>query len=115
MVCNVIARNCDDHTKNFAFRLKQNESWELTPAYDICFAYRPESTWVSQHNLSINGKRKDITKDDVLLVAKSMNIKKANQIIQQINEAVGNWTTFAAEANVKNEFIEQISKSHLVL
>lgn len=115
MAFNVIARNCDDHTKNFAFRLKQNENWELTPAYDVCFAYRPESTWVSQHNLSINGKRKDITKEDLLIVAKSMNIKKANQIIQQINDVVGKWATFAEEAKVNKDFMEQISKSHLIL
>lgn len=115
MAFNVIARNCDDHTKNFAFRLKQNENWELTPAYDVCFAYRPESTWVSQHNLSINGKRKDITKEDLLIVAKSMNIKKANHIIQQINDVVSKWKTFAEEAKVNNNFMEQISKSHLIL
>lgn len=115
MAFNVIARNCDDHTKNFAFRLKQNENWELTPAYDVCFAYRPESTWVSQHNLSINGKRKDITKEDLLHVAKSMNIKKAPLIIQQINDVVGKWATFAEEAKVNNNFMEQIRKSHLFL
>lgn len=115
MAFNVMARNCDDHTKNFAFRLKQNGNWELTPAYDVCFAYRPESTWVSQHNLSINGKRKDITKEDLLIVAKSMNIKKANQIIQQINDVVSKWATFAEEAKVNNNFMEQISKSHLIL
>ena len=40
MVFNVIARNCDDHTKNFAFRLKEGGNWELAPAYDICHAYR---------------------------------------------------------------------------
>lgn len=115
MAFNVIARNCDDHTKNFAFRLKQNESWELAPAYDICFAYRPGSEWVSQHNLSINGKRNNITKEDLLNVAKSMNIKKANNIIQQINDTVSKWTEFAEEVNVKKTAMERISKSHLIL
>ena len=115
MAFNVIAKNCDDHTKNFAFRLKQNESWELTPAYDVCFAYRTNSTWVSQHNLSINGKRKNITKEDLLHVAKSMNIKKADNIIQQINNVVSKWETFADEAKVKKDNIEQISKTHLFL
>jgi serine/threonine-protein kinase HipA len=74
--------------QNFAFRLIQNERWELTPAYDICFAYRPGSEWVSQHNLSINGKRKDITLNDLLAVAKAMNIKKATVIVNQISETV---------------------------
>ncbi|UOK42513.1 MULTISPECIES: type II toxin-antitoxin system HipA family toxin [Flavobacterium] len=115
MAFNVIARNCDDHTKNFAFRLKQNESWELAPAYDICFAYRPDSEWVSQHNLSINGKRKGITKEDLLNVAKSMNIKKAGNIIQQINDTVSKWAEFAEEAKVEKGLMERISKSHLIL
>lgn len=27
----------------------------ISPAYDVCHAYRPGSEWVSQHALSING------------------------------------------------------------
>lgn len=100
MVFNVIARNCDDHTKNFAFRLKKDQVWELAPAYDICHAYKPGSEWVSQHALSINGKRSNISKDDMLSIAKSMNIKKATEIIQQINEVVKNWNAFAEETKV---------------
>jgi serine/threonine-protein kinase HipA len=57
MVFNVLARNCDDHTKNFAFRLKKDGKWELAPAYDVCHAYQPKHKWVSQHALTINGKR----------------------------------------------------------
>ena len=115
MVFNVIARNCDDHTKNFAFRLKKEGDWELSPAYDICFAYRPDSDWVSQHNLSINGKRTYITREDLMTVAKSMNIKKANTIIQQIDQAVKKWCEFAEAANVDNKMKESIGRSHLIL
>ena len=115
MVFNVIARNCDDHTKNFAFRLKKDGNWELAPAYDICFAYRPGSDWVSQHNLSINGKRKDITKADLLIVAKSMNIKKAEAIIQKISDTVTNWHEYAAIAKVDTKLKETISNAHLIL
>ncbi len=114
MVFNVIARNCDDHTKNFAFRLKENSVWELSPAYDVCFAYRPDSDWVSQHNLSINGKRTSITKEDLLMVAKSMNIKKANAIIQEINETIKKWYEFAEASKVDNYHKENIGKSHLI-
>lgn len=115
MVFNMIARNCDDHTKNFAFRLQQGGSWELAPAYDVCFAYRPDSEWVSQHNLSINGKRKDFQRDDLLLVAKSMNIKKATSIIDQIQSTVENWYTFADQAQVDPKFKERIGNYHLKL
>ncbi len=115
MVFNVIARNCDDHTKNFAFRLKENEVWELSPAYDVCYAYRPGSDWVNQHNLSINGKRTYITKEDLLTVGKSMSIKKANTIIQQIDAAVKKWYEFAETTKVDNYMKESIGKSHLIL
>ncbi|MBC7748944.1 MAG: type II toxin-antitoxin system HipA family toxin [Methylotenera sp.] len=115
MVFNVIARNCDDHTKNFAFRLKKDGNWELAPAYDICFAYRPGSDWVSQHNLSINGKRKDITKADLLQIAKSMNIKKAEAIIQKISDTVTNWYEYAAIAKVDTKLKEKIGNAHLIL
>lgn len=115
MVFNIAAKNCDDHTKNFAFRLKRGEEWELTPAYDICHAYRPESTWVSQHALSVNGKRKDITKDDLLAVAKSMNIKKAASIIQEINDTVQHWPEFAEEAEVRTDLRDAIFKTLIKL
>ena len=115
MVFNVIARNCDDHTKNFAFRLKKEGNWELAPAYDICFAYRPDSDWVSQHNLSLNGKRKNITKDDLLAVAKNMNIKKANSIIEQISATVTNWYEYAEQANVEDNLKKKIGSYHLIM
>ena len=111
MVFNVLARNCDDHTKNFAFLLKQGGNWELAPAYDICHAYRPDSIWVSQHALSINGKRKDIEKEDVLEVAKAMNIKNAKKVIEQVNEAVSKWSHFAKEVNVDPTKIKAIQNT----
>jgi len=100
MVFNVAARNCDDHTKNFAFRLKQNSKWELAPAYDICHAYKPEHKWVSQHALSINGKRKDVTKEDLLVIGSSIKNKKAVAMIDEIGDVVSNWKKFADEVKV---------------
>ncbi|HEY9168648.1 MAG TPA: type II toxin-antitoxin system HipA family toxin [Lutibacter sp.] len=108
MVFNVLARNCDDHTKNFAFQLKKGQKWEIAPAYDICHAYRPDSTWVSQHALSINGKRKDITKDDLLTIAKSMNIKKAENIIIDISNKVASWNAYADEVKVQETLRDAI-------
>lgn len=103
MVFNVISRNCDDHTKNFAFRLKQNSHWELAPAYDLCHAYKPEHLWVSQHAMSVNGKRKGITKSDLLAVGKSISCKHVADIVDDIEATVMNWPTFANEIGVSEK------------
>ncbi len=111
MVFNVIAWNCDDHTKNFSFLLRQGGKWELAPAYDMCYAFRPGSEWVSQHTLSINGKRKDITRGDLLFVGESVGCKKAADIIDQINDTVNQWKRFADEVEVKRTLSEEIAKT----
>ncbi len=115
MVFNVIARNCDDHTKNFSFRLKKHGEWELAPAYDICHAYRPGSEWVSQHALSINNKRKNITKEDLIVIGNSIKCKKSAHIIEEINETVKQWTNFANDVNLNSPLRDTISDTLLNL
>lgn len=115
MVFNVMARNCDDHTKNFSFSMDKTGQWKLAPAFDVCHSYRPGSTWVSQHSLSINGKRQNITRDDLLEVAKNMNIKKADTIINQVNAVVSRWNDFARQTNVNADLRDAITKTLLLL
>ena len=109
MVFNVLARNCDDHTKNFAFRLKKDGKWELAPAYDVCHAYQPKHKWVSQHALSINGKRTDISKDDLLTIGRSIRSKKAAEIIDEISHIVNQWKRFADEVEVSPNLRDEIA------
>ncbi|MES2619066.1 MAG: type II toxin-antitoxin system HipA family toxin [Bacteroidota bacterium] len=115
MVFNVMARNCDDHTKNFGFTMNKTGQWQLSPAYDICHAYRPGSHWVSQHSLSINGKRNTIERSDLLAVAKQMNIKKAETIINEISAVVGNWNHYAKQVEVEKPLKKAIEKTLLIL
>lgn len=110
MVFNVLATNCDDHTKNFAFRLKQGERWTLAPAYDLCFAYDAQSHWVNQQTLSINGKRKGILAEDLMTIAQANNIKKGKRIIQEVNDVVLQWEHYAAKANVREDLKAHIQK-----
>lgn len=115
MVFNVLARNCDDHTKNFSFRLKKGGVWELSPAYDICHAYQPKHAWVSQHILSINGKRTNITKDDLLIVGESIRNKKASEIISDINDKVSNWIKYANNVDVTPKLRDEIANTIIKL
>lgn len=111
MVFNVAARNCDDHTKNFSFRLKKDARWELAPAYDLCHAYQPDHRWVSQHALSINGKRTDITREDLLEIGRSIKNKKASEVIDEINATVAQWKQYADETAVSPDLRDRIAKT----
>jgi len=113
MVFNVMATNYDDHTKNFSFRLKQGYLWELAPAYDVCYSYDPTNIWVSQHTLSINGKHKNISQNDLMTIAKANNIKRGDAIIKNISRTVGNWIEYAEKSNVERRLIHTIAQTHL--
>jgi len=108
MAFNVIATNYDDHTKNFSFLLKKGGAWQLAPAYDLCFAFDPTNHWVNKQTLSVNGKRLDITKEDLLTIARDNNIKKGAKIIEEINAVVAEWKTYAAYSNVRTDLKERI-------
>ena len=97
------------HTKNFAFRLKKGGKWELAPAYDICHAYQPKHQWVSQHALSINGKRTHITKEDLLTIGKSIHLKKAAETLEEISSKVSQWKTFADDLEVSPKLRDEIA------
>jgi len=100
MVFNVICFNCDDHTKNISFLMNKSGEWKLSPAYDVTYAYNPDNRWLKQHQLSVNGKRENIYRADLLKVATEMNIKKALEIIASVQEAAGKWSEFASTAGI---------------
>ena len=114
MCFNVIARNCDDHTKNTSFLMDPQGDWHLSPAYDMTFAYDPKNIWLKQHQMSINGKRLDITRADLLVVAKDMNIKKAETIIDEVVAGVKQWKKHAKKAEMDPDQIAAIAQLHLV-
>ncbi len=114
MVFNVLARNCDDHTKNFAFLMDQSGKWSLSPGYDICHAYRPGSLWVSSQSMMVNGKREGISEVDFLEVARKMNIKKPEEKIEQVRVAVKRWNEFAEEVKVEPKLRDSIQATILV-
>jgi serine/threonine-protein kinase HipA len=112
MVFNVIARNQDDHTKNIAYLMNQSGGWSLAPAFDMTHSYKPGEGWTQTHQMSINGKRDHFTRQDLVTVAETNDLKKAGEVIQDVLEAVEKWPTFAGEAGVGKNKIAAISKDH---
>lgn len=115
MIFNIMGRNCDDHSKNFSFLLKEGSDWELAPAYDVTFAHNPKGEWTSQHLMSVNGKYKNFTANDILEVASRFGVGEAKQLLIQVREAIQAWPTFAKEAALNNEEIKRIKKLHILL
>ena len=115
MVFNVVARNQDDHTKNITFLMDKSGQWHLSPAYDVIYSYNPGGDYTSKHQMSINGKRDDFFKDDLILLGKEINIKSIDRIIDDIVEVVSNWPKFAKDAGVEASRIKSIGKTHRLL
>ncbi|MBD5199326.1 MAG: type II toxin-antitoxin system HipA family toxin [Bacteroidales bacterium] len=108
MVFNVIVRNQDDHTKNISFLMDKTGRWRLSPAYDMGFAYNPKGGWTSQHQMSINGKFDDITRQDLLEFALRNNIKNAAEITDGVIEIASRWPIIARECDVPQKMIDAI-------
>jgi len=71
MILNILAFNFDDHAKNFAYLMDKNGKWSLSPAYDITYS----KGVLKSHTTTIAGKDLDITRADVLKIAKMQTIK----------------------------------------
>ncbi|MCP8898706.1 type II toxin-antitoxin system HipA family toxin [Gilvimarinus xylanilyticus] len=110
LVFNIVARNHDDHAKNFAFTLQDN-TWRLAPAYDIAYSYKPGSRWVNSHWMSLNGKRDHFTRDDLHSLSQISPLftrKKIDQTLKQTYDSVNEWKMLATEHAVPKSLIREI-------
>jgi serine/threonine-protein kinase HipA len=116
MVFNVVARNIDDHSKNFSFLMQQDGSWRLSPAYDLTFTYTPtDPSFMNRHEFSINGKSDDLTRKDLLLTAADNEMGEADKIIDEVVDIVSNWKHYATIANIGKQTTRLIEDSLLLL
>jgi len=112
MVFNIVARNQDDHAKNFSFLMDKSGRWRLAPAYDMTFAYNPAGNFTAQHQLSMNGKRDDFTRQDLLNFAEQMSIKKTNEIVEEVISTVSDWAKYAKAADIPVKISNFIGQTH---
>lgn len=105
MCFNVVARNQDDHVKNVSFLMDRNGVWSLSPAYDLTFSYRPDSIWVGQHQMTMNGKQRGFSLDDFKAAGASMLIKphRAKEILEQIEHGARGFKEYAIKARVPEQ------------
>lgn len=111
MVFNIATRNQDDHTKNHAFIMEEDGSWFPSPAYDLCFSYKPGNRFISSHQMSCNGKRDGFTHDDLLAAAKVADVKDPQRIINQVMAAVDNWPAIAKRVGLSQNKADYIGST----
>lgn len=112
MVFNVVFRNIDDHLKNHSFIYNKEENkWNLGPAYDLTYALNPLFTFkTTSRALSINGKRTEITLKDLLMIAEEFVIKNPKGIIEEIQALMPRWMEVAMELGIPENIIKAIQK-----
>jgi serine/threonine-protein kinase HipA len=108
MAFNVMAKNCDDHSKNFAFRLQKGGTWELAPAYDVTHAHNPRGEWTYQHLLSVNGRFSGITRADLLAEADRFGVRRPQDALKEVRTALDHWPDFARQAGLGDKAIAAI-------
>lgn len=114
MVFNLVARNQDDHSKNIGFILPgPRTQWQLSPAFDLAYSYKPGSPWVNSHQLSLNGKRDQFTRADLLSAAKLISNfqREAEEIIEQVLAVVSRWKDYARKVAVDKKLAQEIENN----
>ncbi len=112
MAFNVVARNQDDHTRNIAFLMDRRGGWSLAPAFDVVWAYNSQGAWTNRHQMTINGTRDGFERSDLLTVAGQYGIKGASDILDQVVQAVADWSRYADECRVEGSLKRKIAATH---
>lgn len=114
MLFNVVGRNQDDHVKNIAFLMDRSGAWQLAPAFDVTYAFRPDGLWTGQHQMTVNGKRDDFALEDFVACGKTIALKggRALAMLDEVKNAVRRWPSFAEEAGVDKVAIVRIQRAH---
>jgi len=112
-IFNIIGRNQDDHVKNIAFLMDRGGNWTISPAYDLTYSWNPKGDWTSQHQMSVNNKRDNFTRDDLVSFALTAGIKNqiADDMINRVISEFKRWADVASSIGVSSEYIDKIQSS----
>ncbi|HUA59771.1 MAG TPA: type II toxin-antitoxin system HipA family toxin [Verrucomicrobiae bacterium] len=93
---NVLSHNRDDHAKNFAFLLNDENQWRFAPAYDLTFSNGP----AGEQTMMVMGEGKNPGPEQLIALAKAHNLKRGPRILERVRQAISRWRNFAGEAGV---------------
>jgi len=110
MIFNLVFSNIDDHLKNFSFIYNtEKDRWSLAPAYDLTYPLDALKNYLRiSRAISINGKRTEINRDDLLQLADLFTIKDANGIISEVVKSTNQFRILCQEQNIPQKVIDKI-------
>jgi serine/threonine-protein kinase HipA len=114
MTFNIVARNQDDHVKNIAFLMNKQGVWSLAPAFDVTYSYNHVGAWTATHQMTLNGKRDNFSRNDFVQCARAAMMKRgrATAILDEVIAGVQRWPEFAERARLTDPVRDQIAHAH---
>jgi len=100
MVFNVLAKNRDDHSKNFSYLMDHEGVWRLAPAYDLTY-----STGINgEHTTSVAGEGRAPSKVDMLKVGQSVGLKATfmEGAFDKVTASINRWEEWCDMAGIAN-------------
>ena len=111
MVFNIITRNVDDHSKNFAFCMDKGGTWRLSPAYDLTYSVDLAAPAYSyRHSLTTNGNNDDITRADLEKVGIANDISEYKHLIDKVIVATAKFEQYCLELDIDSTLIKGIKE-----
>jgi len=109
-IFNLFAANRDDHAKNHGYLLDGAWKWQLSPAYDLTFCFGPGG----EHSTAYLGMGKDPSIKVILALAAKASIgnKDAEEIIDQVQEAITQFPHLCKDHGVPLGKIKHITQEH---
>jgi len=104
---NVFAHNRDDHSRNFAFLMTERGAWRPSPAYDLTFAAGPGG----EHTMLVTGEGRAPGAAHLLSLARAAELKRPQQIIDEVRTAVRRFPTFADRAGVPARLSRTVARA----
>lgn len=113
IIFTIMVANTDDHLRNHGFLYDIGRGWRLSPAYDI----NPTPLSIKPKILStyIDFDNNDASIELALSVIEEFRIsyKTANQIIEEVKNAVANWREVATKFDLSKKECDRMSSAFL--
>lgn len=105
---NWLAHNRDDHGNNFAFLMRRDGTWSLSPAYDLTFADGPGG----EHMTTFAGEGRRPTWKHLQQLARLASIEPADalRLLAEVQEGVASWTAEATALKLPTPQTREIAR-----